>query len=373
MCQSRPSWRRSCGTACASASSSLTSSAARSRSAVSSSRRTGRSARLGWSSASSESSRPVKPCSAYQASSCSTSVSVSGSSALLTSATADRSEHSVSSAKSMLTSYSPRVLSYPMAGMTNDRRAGTELGAGLLFAIVSATAFGLSGSLAGGLLDTGWSPGAVVLVRLSLGALVVAPLAVRELRGRWGALRRHSGFILVFGAFPVAGAQFAYFSAVQRMDVGPALLIEYTAPAAVVVWLWLRHGERPAPMTVAGAGIAALGLVLVLDLVSGADLAGAGVAWALVAMVCAASYFVLAAKPRAGLPPVALAGAGLFTGALVLALLGVVGILPMHATTASPVYADNTLVWWLPMVLLGSVTAGLRSSHGIGSSRRLGT
>ena len=102
---------------------------------------------------------------------------------------------------------------------------------------------------------------------------------------------------------PVAGAQFAYFSAVERMDVGPALLIEYTAPAAVVVWLWLRHGERPGPLTVAGAGLAALGLVLVLDLLSGADLAPIGVLWALIAMVGAASYFVLAAKPRADLPP----------------------------------------------------------------------
>ena len=125
------------------------------------------------------------------------------------------------------------------------------------------------------------------------------------------------------------------------MDVGPALLIEYTAPAAVVVWLWLRHGERPGPLTVAGAGLAALGLVLVLDLLSGADLAPLGVLWALIAMVCAASYFVLAAKPRPSLPPVALAGAGLASGALVLAALGAVGILPMHATTASPVYAGS--------------------------------
>ena len=139
----------------------------------------------------------------------------------------------------------------------------------------------------------------------------------------------NAGLVLLFGAVPVAGTQFAYFSAVQRMDVGPALLIEYTAPAAVVVWLWLRHGERPGPLTVAGAGLAALGLVLVLDLLSGADLAPAGVLWALIAMTGAASYFVLGANPRPDLPPVALAGAGLATGALVLAALGAVGILPM--------------------------------------------
>jgi drug/metabolite transporter (DMT)-like permease len=260
-----------------------------------------------------------------------------------------------------------------MAGMTNDTPVGAQLSAGLLFALASATSFGLSGSLARGLLDAGWSAGAVVLVRLALGALVVAPLAVRALRGRWGALRRHVGFILLFGALPVAGAQFGYFSAVQRMDVGPALLIEYTAPAAVVVWLWLRHGERPRTLTVAGAGLAAAGLVLVLDLLSGADLAPLGVFWALFAMVGAASYFVLAAKARPELPPVALAGAGLAAGALALAVLGLAGLLPIEATTASPAYAAGHVPWWLPLVALGVVTAGFAYCTGIAASRRLGS
>jgi drug/metabolite transporter (DMT)-like permease len=260
-----------------------------------------------------------------------------------------------------------------MGSVTNDASVRSHTGTGLAFAVASAASFGLSGSLARGLLDAGWSAGAVVLVRLAVGALVVFPLAARALRGRWGALRTNAWFLLAFGAFPVAGAQFAYFSAVQRMDVGPALLIEYTAPAAVVVWLWARHGERPGPLTVAGAGIAALGLVLVLDLLSGADLAAAGVLWALIAMVCAASYFVLAARPRPGLPPVALAGTGLTSGAVVLALFGAVGVLPMHATTASPQYADNAVAWWLPLVALGVVTAGLAYCTGIAASRRLGS
>ncbi len=165
------------------------------------------------------------------------------------------------------------------------------------------------------MLDAGWSAGAVVLVRLAIGCAVVVLLTIRALRGRWSALRANWKFLLAFGAIPVAGAQFGYFSAVQRMDVGPALLIEYTAPAAVVLWLWLRNGERPGRLTVAGAVLAAVGLVLVLDLLSGADLAPLGVFWALFAMVGAATYFVLAAKPHADLPPVALAGVGLAAGA----------------------------------------------------------
>lgn len=259
-----------------------------------------------------------------------------------------------------------------MARMGNDTTARTGLGIGFVLAIASAASFGLSGALARGLLDAGWSAGAVVLVRIAIGALVVAPVAARALRGRWSALRANAGLVLLFGAVAVAGAQFAYFSAVQRMDVGPALLIEYTAPAAVVVWLWLRHGQRPSPLTLAGAGLAALGLVLVLDLLSGADLDPVGVLWALTAMGGAASYFVLGANQRPDLPPVALAGAGLATGALGLAALGLIGILPMHATTASPAYAGTAVSWWLPLLGLGVVTAGLAYCTGIAAIRRLG-
>jgi drug/metabolite transporter (DMT)-like permease len=259
-----------------------------------------------------------------------------------------------------------------MERMSNDV-GRFDAGMGLALAVASATSFGLSGPLARGLLDSGWTAGAVVLARLAIAALVVVPFAARALRGRWGALRANAWLVLGFGAMPVAGAQFAYFSAVARMDVGPALLIEYTAPAAVVIWLWLRHGERPRPLTVAGAGVAALGLVLVLDLLSGADLALGGVLWALLAMVGAASYFVLSASPRSGLPPVALAGSGLVIGALALSALGAIGILSMHATTATPVYAGTAVDWWLPLVGLGTVTAGLAYTTGIAASRRLGS
>jgi drug/metabolite transporter (DMT)-like permease len=260
-----------------------------------------------------------------------------------------------------------------MTAMADDANAGAAMRAGLLFALVSAASFALAGALARGLTDVGWSPAAVVLARIAIAALVVAPLALRALRGRWGSLWRNWRVVLLYGAVPVAGTQFAYFSAVAAMDVGPALLIEYTAPAAIVVWLWLRHGERPRALTVAGAGIAAIGLVLVLDLLSGADLALDGVLWALAAMFGAATYFVISADTRIDVPPLALAGGGLLVGSVGLALLGLVGVLPMHATTAAPTYAGDAVAWWLPFVGLGVVTAAIAYTTGIAASRRLGS
>jgi drug/metabolite transporter (DMT)-like permease len=272
------------------------------------------------------------------------------------------------------------LASWPMTSVAQNTAAspptvpdGSRLPSGLLLAVVSAASFGMSGALARGLLDTGWSAGAVVLVRVGLAALVVTPFGALALRGRWHLLRRSAGVVALYGVLAVAGAQFCYFSAVSDMQVGPALLIEYTAPAAVVLWLWLRHGQRPGAVTLLGAGLAALGLVLVLDLLSGADLSAPGVLWALAAMVGAASYFLISADEGNGLPPLALAAGGLVVGAVVLALLGAVGVLPMDVATAAPSYAGRTVPWEVPLAALGLVTAAVAYTTGIAASRRLGS
>ena len=259
--------------------------------------------------------------------------------------------------------------SLAMHELTHDADARS----GIVLAVASAASFGLSGALASGLFATGWSAGAVVLVRLGLGALVLAPFAIAALRGRWAALRRHAGLVALYGAVPMALAQFAYFSAVDRMAVGPALLIEYTAPATVVGWLWLRRGERPTSMTLAGAAVCAVGLVLVLDLIAGPSLDALGVGWALLAMVGAATYFVLGSDAIAAVPAVGLAGGGLVTATLGLGLLGAIGVLPLHATTASPSYGGLSVAWWLPLLALGTVTCGLAYCTGVAAIRRLGS
>ncbi|MFT4264374.1 MAG: DMT family transporter [Nocardioides sp.] len=248
----------------------------------------------------------------------------------------------------------------------------SRLGAGVLLAVVSAFTFGMSGSFASALFEAGWSPGATTLVRSAIGALVALPFGLRALAGRWRLLRANAGLLAAYGLLAVTGAQFCYFMAVQRMEVGPALLIEYTAPATVVVWMWLRHGQRPGLVTVLGAVLAAAGLVLVLDLLGGPSLNLAGAAWALLAMVGAATYFIVNADDSSGLPPVTLAAGGLVVGTLAVAVLAVVGILPMSATTDDVVLRGQELPWWLPILALGVITSGLAYLTGVAAGRLLG-
>ena len=262
-----------------------------------------------------------------------------------------------------------------MATMTHDAPAVVppRTATGIAVALLSAVSFALSGALASPLLDAGWSAGAVVLVRIGAGALVVLPFGVAALHGRWDLLWGNFRLVVMYGVIAVAGAQFCYFSAVQYLDVGPALLIEFTAPAAVVLWLWLRHGQRPGRLTIGGAVVAALGLLFVLDVVAGFGLHAGGVAWALAAMVGCATYFVVSADESNGLPPLALAAAGLVVGGLALAALGIVGVLPMHAERAPVEYAGVDVAWWVPLVLLGVVTAALSYVAGIAAARMLGS
>jgi len=260
-----------------------------------------------------------------------------------------------------------------MTAVTHDdpRAARTGLGAGLALAVVSAVTFSLSGPLAAGLFATGWTPGAVVLVRVAIGAVVVLPFGVVALRGDWAPVRRNLKLLLAYGALGVAATQFCYFAAVQHMQVGPALLIEYLSPAAVVAWLWLRHGQRPGRTTLAGIALAAAGLVLVLDL-AGARLDPVGVAWALGAMVGVSAYFLLNARTDTGLPPLSLAAGGLVVGAVLLGLLGAVGVMPVTAT-ADPVGLGGAVVpVGVVLGALGVVTAGVAYVTGVGAGRRLG-
>lgn len=78
--------------------------------------------------------------------------------------------------------------------MTHDA-AKTAAGAGLLFALLSAASFGLSGSLARSLIDAGWTPGAAVTVRILGAVLVLVVPAWLSLRGRWHLLRESAGFV----------------------------------------------------------------------------------------------------------------------------------------------------------------------------------
>ena len=250
--------------------------------------------------------------------------------------------------------------------------AGRQL-VGVVLVVVASFAFGTSGAFAKSLLHAGWSPGGVVTWRVVLAAVVMVPVAAYAVRGQWSLVRRNWVQILVFGLVAVAGCQFAYFNAVERLSVAMALLLEYSGVVLVVFWAWLVRGQRPHQLTVAGMVLAVVGLLFVLQVFSGLHLSWLGVAWGLLAASGLATFYLMASHEHGeSLPPIALAGFGLGVGAVV--LIGCAGLGLIDYTTAREAVSIGGFLapWWVPVAELSLVAAALAYGVGVVGTRMAG-
>ena len=259
---------------------------------------------------------------------------------------------------------------------------------GLVIGLLSAAAFGTSGTFGTSLIGAGWSPAGAVLARVSIAALVLTGPALVQLRGRWALLRRWGWRTVAYGCVGVAACQLGYFNAISRMPVGIALLIEYMGILLVVGWLWVRHGQRPRRLTIAGSAAAIGGLALMLDLSGPGGISPVGVLWALLAAVSMAVYFILSAwsgtqSPDAGpagtssssteaLPAVVMTWGGMVVGAVVLAAAGVTGLAPLAASSADVTLMNHQVSWLVPVLGLSVLAAAFAYVTGIAAARRLG-
>jgi drug/metabolite transporter (DMT)-like permease len=241
---------------------------------------------------------------------------------------------------------------------------------GLLIGVLASLAFGTSGALAKPLMEAGWSPAATVTVRAGLAGILLLPFALRALHGKWDVVWRARWRILGMALIGVAGTQLVYFASLQRIPVSSALLIEYLAPLLLVAWVAIATRRLPAPIVLVGAVVAVGGLLLIIGPVGGGDALGYVLAG--VAAVGCALYYVIAARPAQGLPPVALAAFGLLLGSLALGLVGATGLVPFDAVLGDVPLGGVRVPWWAPLLLLAATTAvGYATS--IAASQLLGS
>lgn len=243
---------------------------------------------------------------------------------------------------------------------------------GVVMAVVSALAFSSSGPLVKPLLEAGWSLSAALLVRMGLAGLILSPALVRAVIRERAFLRQHGLALLMFGLIPVAGCQLLFFSAMQRMPVAIALLIQYLAPIFLVGFVWLRTRRAPSRLVIIGSIVAITGLVLVVD-ISGARFDLLGTLFALGAAVTVCVYFVMSERTGDDLPPLALASGGLLAGAAIMGIIAVTGILPFAAPAVTVEFRGVEVAGWLPILWVGAVGTTLGYALGVMAVPRTGS
>jgi drug/metabolite transporter (DMT)-like permease len=260
---------------------------------------------------------------------------------------------------------------------TEVRPAADQFRLGLLLAVGSAFAFGMSGPLGKSLMEAGWSPIAAVTARLAGGAVAMAIFATLTRPGWVREALQHWKTVIAYGIVPIAGAQLCYYNAVSHLSVGVALLLEYTSPVLVVGWLWATSKRRPSNLTLGGVALAVAGIMLVLNVFSGTHINLTGVAWGLAAAICAACYFMMSDEVSAdsteegSLNSITLAASGLVVGAISVGLLGVSGLMPLTFTTRDTVVAGVTTSWIVSVVALALIPTAIAYTLGIMGIARL--
>jgi drug/metabolite transporter (DMT)-like permease len=141
----------------------------------------------------------------------------------------------------------------------------------------------------------------------STGAFVGLALALVLMRP--GALRfsrRELPFLVAFGVLGLALVQWTYFAAIERLDIGIALLIQYTAPLLIAVWARFVMHEHVRARIWAALGLSLFGLGLVVDVWRGLSLDGVGVVFAFGAALSFAFYILMAERGIVRRDPISL-------------------------------------------------------------------
>jgi len=118
-------------------------------------------------------------------------------------------------------------------------------------------------------------------------ALLLRRSALRPPRGRALAM------VVALGLIGVAALQWTYFVAIDRLPVGVALLLQYTAPVLVALWARFVRDEPVRDRVWLALGLSLAGLAVVSQIWQGLVLDGIGVAAGLAAAVAFAAYFLL--------------------------------------------------------------------------------
>lgn len=185
-------------------------------------------------------------------------------------------------------------------------RPASRAATGVGFAVAAALLFSLNATVSKVVLQHGLSP--VQLVSLRSAGAAVLLMAFTALT-RPAALRvsaRELAFLAIYGILGIAMVQWLYFVAIARMPVGVALLLEYTAPLLVALWVRLVRGEAVRSRVWLALALSLGGLALVAQVWRGLTLDGVGVLAAFGAAGALAAYYLMGERGLGSRDPVSL-------------------------------------------------------------------
>ncbi len=194
-------------------------------------------------------------------------------------------------------------------------------GLGYLMVATAATLFALNGSVSKVVLGSGLSSLQLAQIRATGAALGLLLFLLLFARASLRVDRRELAFLALFGVVGVASVQWLYFVAIDHLPIGVALLIEFTAPLFVALFVRFVYRERIRSRIWAALTLCIVGLSIVVELWSGVGFDTIGMAAAFCGALALTAYMLMAERERRHRDPVSLSFYGFGFAALFWALV----------------------------------------------------
>lgn len=174
------------------------------------------------------------------------------------------------------------------------------IAAATLFWGISATLgrAAFTGRLAGGNAVRPIDPLILAQSRTTISLLLLAPilLLIRRDLSKLKMSPRDIGLCLMLGVLGMAASNYFYYLSIQKTSVATAIILQYTAPIWVLLYMLARRLQRPTVQRVLSVALAVFGSALAIGIFSSGDIKinTVGVIAAQIAAVSFAFYNVVA-------------------------------------------------------------------------------
>jgi drug/metabolite transporter (DMT)-like permease len=191
--------------------------------------------------------------------------------------------------------------------LTNYSQNKTRTVRGYLFIAAATLFWGISatlgraaftGRLGGGGGVRPIDPLILAQSRSTISLLLLAPILLlvrRDLRA-FKMERRDIALCLLLGVLGMAASNYFYYLAIQKTSVATAIILQYTAPVWVLLYMLARRLQRPTPQRILSVALAVLGSTLAIGIFSSGEIKvnTVGVVAALLAALSFGFYSVAA-------------------------------------------------------------------------------
>lgn len=227
---------------------------------------------------------------------------------------------------------------------------------GMIFAIVGTMFWGISGTVAQGLLQNGVTAQWLVCVRMIFAGLILVIWSFFTIERKiWQEIFSKKNFLslVVFSIFGMIPSQFTYFKAIEAGNASTATILQFLGPLFIIIYLAFATRMLPRRIDVISIVIAILGIFL---LVTDGDmnrltLSPAALFWGIMAGVSQASYTLLPRELLKKFDARAISGLSMIVGGIVL--------LPFVIFQKVPEFSPKNLAALFYIIIFGTMFAYL--------------